>query len=296
MSNHLVAKRIAMIDGVIAPLEHARVSVLDRGFLYGDSVFETIRTYDGRPFALGRHLARLEHSAELVHIPLPLPLSELRREVLEAVAAAGFPESYVRLMITRGQGELGLDPALAEKPLRVVLVQPLSPPPAEAYAKGIGAVTHATRRASDATLAAGAKIGNYLVSVLAVREARREGASEALIVDAEGRVVEGATSNVFFVRGKTLVTPPEDAGILAGISRAIVLDVAQDSDFTVELRAPLTSELDGFDEVFISSSIREMLAVVRLDGRAVGTGAPGPAYERLLRAFRLRARDPAYAD
>jgi branched-chain amino acid aminotransferase len=289
--------KIAMIDGVITRLEDARVSVLDRGFLYGDSVFETIRTYDGRPFALGRHLARLEHSAELVHIPLPLPLSELRREVLEAVAAAGFPESYVRLMVTRGQGELGLDPALAERPLRVILVQPLSPPPEEAYTQGIGAVTHATRRAGDATLAAGAKIGNYLVSVLAMREARRAGASEALIVDAEGRVVEGATSNVFFVRGPLLVTPPEEAGILAGISRAIVLSVARELDFAVELRAPLTPELASFEEVFVSSSIREMLPVVRLDGRAVGAGTPGPAYQRLLRAFRVRARDPSfYAD
>jgi branched-chain amino acid aminotransferase len=279
-----------MIDGVITPLEDARVSVLDRGFLYGDSVFETIRTYEGRPFALGRHLSRLEHSASLVHIPLPVPSAELAREVLEAVAAAGFPESYVRLMITRGQGELGLDPALAERPLRVILVQPLSPPPEEAYAKGIGAVTYVTRRASDQTPAAGAKIGNYLVSVLAMRDARREGAGEALIVDAEGRVVEGATSNVFFVRGGALVTPPEDAGILAGISRAIVLDVAREANLAVEFRAPVIGELGSFDEVFISSSIREILAVVRIDGRAVGAGLPGPTYLRLLSAFRARAR------
>src|SRR5690606_15659414 len=164
--------RQVMIDGRLVGEHAARVSVFDRGFLYGDSVFETIRTYGGRPFALDHHLQRLRRSAELVYIPLPVSEADLAREVDEAVRAAQNPESYVRVMVTRGQGELGLDPALAEVPLRVVIVGPLQPPPASAYDDGVGVVTFRTERPSDSTPAQGAKIGNYLVAVLAVRAAR----------------------------------------------------------------------------------------------------------------------------
>jgi branched-chain amino acid aminotransferase len=268
--------RAAMIDGILSPLERATVSVLDRGFLYGDSVFETMRTYRGSPFALDRHLARLERSAGLVHIDLPVPLDVLSREIIDAVRATQNVESYVRVMITRGAGELGLAPAPGLRALRIVIVTPLTTPDAELYEKGISAVTYVTERVTDATSAQGAKVGNYLVAVLATRAARDAGAAEALIVDGDARVIEGASSNVFFAKGNKLVTAPLDAGILPGITREIVLDVAKELGLAVELRAARTDELPSFDEAFISSSIRELLPVVR----------PGPTFEKLLAAFR----------
>jgi branched-chain amino acid aminotransferase len=282
--------RVAMIDGVLLPLESATVSVLDRGFLYGDSVFETIRTYGGEPFALGEHLGRLERSAALVHIALPVAREVLADEVRTALCAASNEESYVRVTITRGSGQLGLDPALAGEALRVVVVTELRAPPEVAYERGIVAATFAARRVADGTAAAGSKIGNYLVSILAMRAASAVGAAEALIVDGEGRVVEGATSNVFFVRDGEVTTPPEDAGILAGITRGRVLEVARELEIPVRLRAPLAGELPAFDEVWISSSIRELLPVVRIDDHVVGAGAPGPVYQRVLAAFRGKVR------
>ncbi|HVW24347.1 MAG TPA: aminotransferase class IV [Polyangiaceae bacterium] len=278
--------RIAVVDGVLSPLAEAKVSVQDRGFLYGDSVFETLRTYRGEPFALDRHLARLERSASLAYIELPLSLAALAGEVRAAVASAGNAESYVRVMITRGRGELGLDPGLAVAPTRVVIVTPLEAPPPAVYERGIAAVTFAARRSADGTEAAGAKIGNYLVSVLATRRAKAAGAAEALIVDGKGAVVEGATSNVFFVAKGALITPPEDDGILPGITRAVALEVARDLSIPVIYRSPQLEELALFDEVFISSSIRELVAVVRIEGNAVGDGKPGPVYRRLREAFR----------
>lgn len=281
-----MSTRIAMIDGVVRPLEEATVSVLDRGFLYGDSVFETLRTYGGIPYALERHLERLERSARLVHMDLPVSRASLGLEIAEAVRSAGYEECYVRVTITRGSGELGLDPSLAGKPLRVILVAALFSPPEIDYVNGISAITHVARRAGDGTALAGAKIGNYLVSVLAVREAKARGAAEALFVNEKGSVVEGATSNVFFVAQEGLMTPPEEAGILAGITRATVLEIAARLGIDVEYRAPSVQEIGSFDEVFITSSIRELLAVVRLDGVSVGRGTPGPMFKRLLAAFR----------
>lgn len=278
--------RIAVVDGIIAPLAEAKVSVLDRGFLYGDSVFETLRTYGGVPFALDRHLSRLERSAALAYIELPVSIPELAREVHEAVETAGNAESYVRVMLTRGRGELGLDPGLATETTRVVIVTPLTAPPPSVYEHGIATVTFAARRSADGTDAAGAKIGNYLVSVLAMRKARGAGAAEALIVDGRGAVVEGATSNVFFVTGGALVTPPEEDGILPGITRAVALDVARTLSIPVTFRSPRVEELDALDEVFISSSIRELVAVVRIDGKPVADGQPGAVYRKLLDGFR----------
>jgi branched-chain amino acid aminotransferase len=189
-------------------------------------------------------------------------------------------------MLTRGTGPLGLDPDLAEKPSRVVLVEPFVPPSDEAYERGIEAITVHVARASDATPAAGAKVANYLTSLLAIREARRRGAVEAFIVDARGSVLEGTTSNLFFVRDGELVTPPEQAGILAGITRAYILRAADTLGLQTSLREVGEAELFEADELFISSSLREIVSVVRLDGRTIGEGRPGPVTRRLHAAFR----------
>jgi hypothetical protein len=168
--------RIAIINGRVSTPEEARISVYDRGFLYGDSIFETVRTYGGKAFALGEHLARLARSAERLFIELPVSLDVISAEVEQGIARAQNPESFARIMITRGSGPLGLDPALARDPNRIILVEPFVPPPSEAYENGIEAITFRTVRSTDATPAAGAKVANYLTSVLAIREARKHGA------------------------------------------------------------------------------------------------------------------------
>jgi branched-chain amino acid aminotransferase len=281
-----------MIDGQLRPPGAELVSVFDRGFLYGDSVFETLRTYRGVPFELREHLARLARSAALVFIELPVTIEQLEAEVVAAIGAGQNAESYVRLMVTRGQGALGLDPGLAARPTRVIIVQPLSPPAPELYSRGIAAIGYRTLRQVDATSAAGAKIGNYLISVLAMREARRVGALEALIVDGAGGVLEGGSSNLFLVEGGRLVTPDVSAGILAGITRAHVLAVAAELGIAVELATPTLERAYAADELFISSSIRELMPVIRLDDRVIGSGKPGPIFAALLAAFRARVGAP----
>jgi branched-chain amino acid aminotransferase len=276
-----------MIDGQLVAPEAALVSVFDRGFLYGDSVFESMRTYGGRLCAFELHLARLERSAARVLIPLPVPLSQIRGEVLEALHAHGARESYVRIMITRGSGRaLGLDPGLSENPRRVVFVNLLEPPAAEVYERGIAAITYRAERPSDAASVADAKIGNYLLAVLAMHRARACGAGEALLETGAGEILEGCTSNVFVVRGNTLATAPESAPILAGITRARVLEIAEEARLPLELRLIARAELERADEIFITSSIREIVPVVVLDGKPVGFGFPGPVTRALLTKFR----------
>lgn len=278
--------RVVSIDGRLLSPDEARVSVFDRGFLYGDSVFEVFRTYVGKPHALDEHLRRLRRSADRVFIPMPVGEDVLRREIDEALAAAGNDESYVRLMLTRGTGPLSLDPTTATRPLRVMLVEPVVPPPREAYDEGIALASVHVRRAVDDTQAAGAKVGNYLANLLALREARQKGAAEALVVDASGHVVEGASSNVFVVKSGRLATPPESAGILVGITREGILRAAAGLGIPVDERLVTLEELYAADEVFVTSSIREVLSVVNVDGHAVGAGAPGPIARALHRRFR----------
>jgi branched-chain amino acid aminotransferase len=278
--------RLAIINGIRCASGAATISVYDRGFLYGDSVFETLRTYGGRPFALDEHMSRLARSAERVLISLPVALTTIAQEVLDGIAHAGNSESYVRVMITRGTGPLGLDPDLADAPNRVVLVEPLTPVPAATYADGIDVILVRTARATDANAAAGAKVANYLTSLLALREAKVRGAAEALIVDARGCVLEGTTSNVFWVRQGKLGTTPEASGILAGITRAHVLELAGRLGIPTATYEILERDLGAVDELFITSSIREVISVVRVDGRTIANGRPGPITLQLHAAFR----------
>ena len=278
---------LVSLDGAIVPAEDARVSVFDRGFLYGDSVFEALRTYGGVPFALDEHLERLERSAARALIPMPVSLTTFRAEIRAALAASKNQESYLRLLVTRGRGSsLGLDPALARVPLRVVIVMELAPLPDSMYEHGVGVVTFKTQRVADSTPASGAKLSNYMVAVLAMEEVRRAGAEEALVLDVAGRVVEGTTSNVFFVKDGVLVTPPEEAGILMGITRAKILEIARRENIPVKEQSFFPKELVAADEAFISSSIREIAPVVTVDGVPIGTGRPGALTLLLLKALR----------
>ena len=274
--------RIASIDGVLHAPEDARVSVYDRGFLYGDSVFETIRTYGGEPFALGEHLARLGRSAARIGIALPVEIAALAREVRLAVRAARNAESYVRVTVTRGTGPLGLDPELARAPLRVILVEPFTPLPTALYRDGVRAVTTRLDRPADA--APGAKIANYLASLLALQAAKAQGAHEAILLDARGDVLEGATSNVFVVQGGALLTPPEEAGILAGITRAQVIAIA--GDLGVPVRIATFPPTITAQEAFLTSSLREVVSLVQIDANRLGDGRPGPITRAIHAAFR----------
>jgi branched-chain amino acid aminotransferase len=265
------------------------VSVFDRGFLYGDSVFETFRTYGGRPFALDEHLERLFDSASRVLIEIPLGIDALRHEVLRALEQSSNHESYLRMMITRGTGALGLDPKLARNPLRVLIVAPLVAPPLEDYQKGIKVIIFETSRVSDATPAAGAKVGNYLVAVLAAEKARQAGAKEALIASHDGEISEGATSNLFWFEEGILWTPPLEAGILAGITRSHLLKAAPELGLEVKLRVPRKSDLVASQGVFVSSSIREKLPVVQIEDDLIAEGKVPLLTRQLHDRFRMNA-------
>jgi len=280
--------RVVMIDGSIVAPEHAVVSVYDRGFLYGDSVFETLRSYQGRPFASRSHIDRLFLSARKVRIQMPVSEVELEREVETVVETFGTTDAAVRIQVTRGLGPLGLSTAEAKKPLLVILASPVHPPSLADYQNGIGVVIVRTERTADNTPAAGAKVGNYLVSVMAMEQAQAAGAKEAIIVDGRGRVLEGTTSNVFVVHGGTVLTPPESVGILPGITRKLLIDVACELEMPVKITTLTTGDLLSADEVFISSTVREVLPVVAVDGQSVGNGMVGSQTRAIHRRFRQK--------
>jgi len=275
------------IDGRVVDSADACVSVFDRGFLYGDSVFEVFRTYGGVPFAETEHLERLARSAERLMISMPVSPSELSSEVRATLNAAGEGDWYVRVIITRGTGPLTYDPSTASSPLRVIITAPLSVPPRHHYERGIAVTLLNASRPTDDARAAGAKASNYLANLLAVHEAKEKGAQEALMLGKGGQILEGASSNLFIVKGGGLRTPEPQPGILVGITRATVLRAAAAEGIPVEEGEILPEDLFYADEAFITSSIREVMPVVSADGHTIGDGAPGPV-TRGLQAGYLR--------
>jgi branched-chain amino acid aminotransferase len=273
------------IDGQVVDGGEARVSVLDRGFLYGDSVFEVFRTYGGVPFAQREHLERLKRSADRLMIPMPVSLETLSSEVRATLAAAGAGEWYVRVVITRGTGPLTYDPSTATTPVRVIIAAPVSVPPPEHYERGVGvSLLHASRPTDD-DRAAGAKASNYLANLLAVHEAKQKGAQEALMLGRHGQILEGASSNIFIVKDGAVRTPEPQTGVLVGITRATVLAAAVAEGIEFEEAEVRPEDLYGADEAFITSSIREVMPVVSADGRTIGSGAPGPVTGRLREGY-----------
>lgn len=295
-------------SGRVVPLPEARVSVLDRGFLYGDSVYEVTRTVRGMPLFWGAHVERMERSARGLGFP-PLDREQLANAITQslehAIKRGSEGEHYIRATLTRGSGPLDLDPAAAgpgpdgsAAPALLVLVKPLRLPAAALYEEGAAVLVTAHRRNAPGHVPAWIKSGNYLSSVLAVGEARAAGTHEALLCGEPGPggtpvLCEGASSNVFYVRAGTLHTAPEEAGILAGITRAAVLDLAREAGIPIELRAPTRRDLDTADEVFLSSSIRGVLPVTRIadttGSRAVADGRPGPVTRRLTALYDARS-------
>lgn len=282
------------VDGVLSRAQDAKVSALDRGFLYGDSAFEVMRTYDGRAFHQDQHLARLAGSCDRLRIPMPIGVDELAARVQRTVDAARvelhMPDCYVRVTVTRGVGPLGIRLPSEPKPSVLVYALPLDPPPPAVYEHGIEVGLVHVGRATDGTSAAGAKTSNYLTSVLALDEVHKRGAQEAIVVGAQGELIEGATSNLFIVRGGALETPPLSSGILAGITRAAILELADELHIPRREQSISSADLYAADEAFITSTVRELVPVVRADGVTIGSGNPGPVYGRLLAAYRQLAR------
>lgn len=276
---------VVCLNGELVPPERAHVSIFDRGFLYGDSVYEVIRTYRGIPFELDAHLARLAGSAERIGMGLPVPLATLGEETRRTHASSGNAESYLRIVVTRGAGEIGLDPALADSPIRIVIAQSLKPPAPEVYENGAAIALVSVRRNLRSAIDPLAKTGNYLNSVMALAEARRSGGYEAVMLDHRDLVTEGASSNVFIAVGDVVITPPLEAGILRGVTREVVLEVARRVGLKV-LEAPLSEHaLRSAEEVFITSTVREIVPIVKVDEVTVGDGRPGPVVKKIRAAF-----------
>jgi branched-chain amino acid aminotransferase len=282
-----MSTRVFLGGEVVLP-EQALVSVFDRGFLYGDSVYEVLRTFDGRPFALAEHLDRLARSGAGIRLPLP-PTGEIEAAVRQTLAAAGNPDSYVRVMVTRGSGAIGLDPALGVRPLLIVVVRELELPDAKLYRDGAEVALVSVWRNHPRALDPAIKSGNYLNNILALAEARDRGAYEALLRDADGFITEGSSSSVFSARAGTLATPPL-VGILDGITRRHVIELARSRGLPVTERPLRPADLAGADEAFICSSIRSVMPVTRVDGASVGTGRPGPLTLALAAAYQDHAR------
>jgi branched-chain amino acid aminotransferase len=283
-----MSKGKVAIDGEVVDSDEARVSVFDRGFLYGDSVFEVYRTYDGVPFAEREHLERLARSAARIMIPMPASIETLSSEVRATLDAAGEGDWYVRVIVTRGTGPLTYDPTTARGPLRVIIADPVSVPPAEQYERGIAVALLEASRPTDDARAAGAKASNYLANLLAVHEAKQKGAQEALMLGRDGQILEGASSNLFIVKDGKVRTPEPQPGILVGITRATVMGVAAQEGIEVVEAEVRPDDLYGADEAFLTSSIRVVMPVVSAEGRTIGSGRPGPVTKRLHAAY-LRA-------
>ena len=279
----------ASVDGQIVPADEARVSVLDNGFTFGDGVYETLRTYAGRPFRLDRHLERLRGSAARLGIALALGDGELTRRLEALLARAANPESYIRLIVTRGVGDISYNFDRVKGPTVVMAVKPFPAYPEHHFRDGVDAIVSSIRRNHPQALDPAIKSCNLLNNILAVREAQARGVGEAILLNQAGDVAEGASTNVFAVRAGALVTPPLDAGILAGITRDVVIEMGRRRGLDVREERLALSALLGAEEAFLTSTTRELAPIRSVDGRPIGSGRPGPTTLALLSAFRAEA-------
>jgi branched-chain amino acid aminotransferase len=284
---------LASVNGVIGPAEEARVSVLDNGFTFGDSVYETLRTYRGRPYRLDLHLRRLRTSAGRLAIDIPVDDPALARSLDALLAKAENPESYIRMIVSRGVGDISYRFERVKGPTIVLAVKPYEPPPEHEYRDGVEVSVVSVRRNHPDALDPAIKSCNLLNNVLAVREAQKKRASEAILLNQRGEVAEGASSNLFIVREGRVVTPPLSAGILPGITRQVVLELGRSLGLPSGEETVSLPDLLGADEAFLTSTIREVLPIRSVDGRAVGAGRPGPLTVRLLSALRAEANAEA---
>lgn len=274
------------LNGKFVPKEEAKVSVFDHGYLYGDGIYETMRAYKGMLFHLERHLARLKHSADSISLRLPIPLDKIGDALNQTVKANNLAEAYVRIQISRGPGEIGLDPALCPAPTIVIVAKPFKEYPSEYYERGVSVAIVNTRRNHPLALNPSIKGTNFLNNILAKIESLRAGAYEAVMLNWEGYVAEGTISNIFMVKDGLLCTPDLKTGILEGVTRGLVLDLARKEKIEMREKSILPEELLGADEVFITNTMIEVMPVTSVNGNSVGTGEPGPVTAILRKAYK----------
>jgi branched-chain amino acid aminotransferase len=279
----------ASIDGVIAPAAEARVSVLDNGFTFGDAVYETLRTYGGQPFALHRHLRRLRASAARIGVAIPQPNAELSERLQALLERAQNSESYIRLIVSRGVGDISYHFERISGPTIAMMVKPYEPLPESAYSEGVMVSLVSVRRNHPDALDPAIKSCNLLNNLLATREAQSKGALEALLLNQAGELAEGAGSNVFVVRAGQALTPPLSAGILAGITREILFEIAGEVGVPMREASLRAEDLLDADEAFLTSTLKELAPIRRVDAHALRS-CPGPITRKLLEAFRAAAR------
>jgi branched-chain amino acid aminotransferase len=280
---------IIWIDGTYYDRANAKVSVFDHGLLYGDGVFEGIRVYSRRVFRLAQHIDRLYASAKGVWLEVPLAKPSMHRLVEEAVAKSGLDEAYIRLVVTRGVGDLGLDPRKCAKPSVICIVDTIQLWSPESYEKGLTALTAATPISHRESLSPRIKSLNYLSHILAKVEGIAAGVDEVIMLDSQGYVAEASGMNLFAVTNGTLRTPPAYAGILRGVTRDVVIELAREATYAVE-ELPLNRyDLYTADEMFLTGTAAEIVAVTKLDGRTIGSGKPGPATQQLAKRFKALA-------
>jgi len=278
------------VNGVVTDGDHAVVSVFDHGFLYGDGVYETLRTYNRQPFLLDRHLARLRASADRLALDVPPTDSDLEtrmQQTMSRVNPGG--EVTVRVLVTRGVGELTYDPAACPHPTVVIIARPHRDTPDSMLRDGVSVVVASVLRNHPRSVDPSIKSNNLLNNVLAMQEAFRQGAYEAILLNHRGELAECSQSNLFAVRDGVVLTPPLDAGLLEGVTRNFLFEVGADIGVPVHEAVLREADLERVDELFITSTTREVVPVVRVGQQPIGSGRPGPVAARLLTRFRALA-------
>jgi len=274
------------IDGKLLPKEDAKISVFDHGLLYGDGVFEGIRVYNSKVFLMQEHIDRLYESALAIRLEIPLSKSEMIEAVNETVAANNIENGYVRLVITRGAGSLGLDIRRTSNPQVIIIADTISLYDPQLYVDGLKIITAATIRNHPAALSSRVKSLNYLNNIMAKIEGMDAGCIEALMLNHKGEVAECTGDNIFIIKNGIVNTPPIDAGILEGITRNAVIKLAEQSGITVEQQPFTRHDIFVADECFLTGSAAEVIPVVALDGRMIGDGKPGPITKDLNEKFK----------
>jgi len=276
------------LDGKFVDRNDAKVSVFDHGLLYGDGVFEGIRLYVGNIFRLDEHLERLEYSAKAIMLQLPLTRAQFSEATCETCRQNGLTDAYIRLVVTRGVGDLGLAPWSCPTPTVFIIASKISLYPAEHYENGLAIVTVPTRRINPAALPPTIKSLNYMNNILGKIEARQFGALEAIMLNDQGYVAECTADNVFIVHKGELLTPGASQGALKGVTRSTIFDLAKELNVPIRETNMTRYDIWCADECFLTGSGAEVIPAVKLDGREIGTGRPGPITQRVLAAFRKR--------
>lgn len=278
------------INGRLVDKDDAKISVYDHGLLYGDGVFEGLRSYGGKVFRLEEHVRRLYDSAKAIWLKIPLSPAEMSAAVNDTLKANGLSDAYIRLVVTRGAGSLGLDPNRTSDPQVIIIADRIQLYPPELYEKGLEIITASTLRNHPAALNARIKSLNYLNNILAKIEGLQAGCVEALMLNHKGEVAECTGDNIFVVHNGALSTPPTDAGILEGVTRQAVIELATAAGIEVRERSLTRHDVYVADECFLTGTAAEVIPVVRVDQRTIGAGQPGPITRQLTERFHALTR------